>query len=133
MAFPTKRELPIIDIAPFLNSDTGDADKRHAAAYLHRACLNYGFFYLNIDAYVDRSEAEELARLARAFFTLPQEEKDKLSLANQDFARGMCGLMPNIENLTTLGRICQVERKHNKWQSRCPRRSGFLQTCTKSR
>lgn len=83
--------LPIIDISPFLNSDPADADKRAAtAAALHAACVEYGFFYLNIDAYVDRSEPEELTRLGKEFFSLPQEEKDKLALSNQDFARGAC-------------------------------------------
>jgi isopenicillin N synthase-like dioxygenase len=82
--------LPIIDIAPFLNADPADADKRAAAAAaLHAACIQFGFFYLNIDAYVDRSEPEELARLGKEFFALPQSEKDKLSLKNQDFARGV--------------------------------------------
>lgn len=83
--------LPIIDIAPFLSSDPADANKRAAtSAALHAACVEYGFFYLNIDAYVDRSEPEELTRLAKEFFSLPQEEKDKLALSNQDYARGAC-------------------------------------------
>lgn len=86
----TLTTLPIIDIAPFLNSEPSDASKREAtAAALHNACVEYGFFYLNIEAYINPSEPEELAHLAREFFTLPQEEKDKLSLKNQDFARGM--------------------------------------------
>lgn len=86
----TLGRLPIIDIAPLLNSDPCDADKRAAiASALHSACVEYGFFYLNLQAYVDPSEPEELARLAKQFFALPEEEKDKLSLKNQDSARGM--------------------------------------------
>jgi isopenicillin N synthase-like dioxygenase len=50
--------------------------------------VNYGFFYLNIAAYVDPKEPDELARLGREFFMLPQEEKEKLALRNQDYARG---------------------------------------------
>ncbi|KAF9481160.1 Clavaminate synthase-like protein [Pholiota conissans] len=91
--------LPIIDIAPFLTTDPQDADKRAAtAAALHSACVEFGFFYLNLDAYVDRSEAAELARLAKEFFALPQEEKDKLSLKNQDSARGYARLNENVTN-----------------------------------
>ncbi|KAF8908967.1 hypothetical protein CPB84DRAFT_1813218 [Gymnopilus junonius] len=91
--------LPIIDIAPFLNFDPADAPKREAtAAALHSACVEYGFFYLNIKAYVDPSEPEELARLAREFFALPQEEKDMLSLKNQDSARGYARLKENMTN-----------------------------------
>ena len=86
----TIESLPIIDVTPFLNSDPSDESKRQAtAAALHRACVDYGFFYLNIQAYVNASEPQELERLARAFFALSQEEKDKLSLQNQDFARGV--------------------------------------------
>lgn len=82
-------QLPIIDIAPFLNDGPEDAEARLAtSAALHRACVEFGFFYLNIQAYVDPSEPEELARLGKEFFGLPQEEKDKIALKNQDYARG---------------------------------------------
>jgi isopenicillin N synthase-like dioxygenase len=82
-------QLPIVDIAPWLNDNPEDGDKRLAvSAALHRACVDFGFFYLNIDAFVDRSEPEELTRLGKEFFGLPQEEKDKLALKNQDHARG---------------------------------------------
>jgi len=95
----TLDRLPIIDIAPFLNSDPDDSDKRVAtAAAIHRACLEYGFFYLNIEAYVSSSVPEELTQLGRQFFSLPQEEKDKLSLKNQDFARGYARLKENVTN-----------------------------------
>lgn len=83
----TIMSLPIIDIAPFLNSS--DPSVREAtAAEIHNACFNYGFFYLNISAYADPSEPEELATLARSFFSLAQEEKDKISLGNNDKTRG---------------------------------------------
>ena len=85
------KQLPIIDVSPFLSDDPADAPKRLAAsAALHQACVEFGFFYLNIRAYVDDSETEELARLAKEFFRMPQSEKDKLSLKNQDYARGEC-------------------------------------------
>jgi len=81
--------LPIINIAPFLNNQPEDAALREkTAATLHKACVEYGFFYLDISAYVAASVPETLVELAREFFALPQEEKDKLALANQDHARG---------------------------------------------
>jgi len=83
------KSLPIINLAPFLNSDPSDSNRTVAAAALHSACVNFGFFYLDISAFVDPSEPDELARLANQFFALPQEEKDRLSLKNQDYARGM--------------------------------------------
>ncbi|KAF9534471.1 Clavaminate synthase-like protein [Crepidotus variabilis] len=91
--------LPIIDIAPFLNRDLADESNRAAtSAALHKACVEYGFFYLRIEAFVDSSEPQELAQLARAFFDLPQENKDKLALKNQDYARGYAKLKENVTN-----------------------------------
>jgi isopenicillin N synthase-like dioxygenase len=79
--------LPIIDIAPFLRDDQAELRATVSAA-LHAACVKYGFFYLNISAYVDPSEPQQLTELAGGFFALPQEEKDKISLKNEDGARG---------------------------------------------
>jgi isopenicillin N synthase-like dioxygenase len=82
--------LPIINIVPFLNNQPKDAVlQEKTAAALHKACIEYGFFYLDISAYVDASVPETLVDLAREFFALPQEEKDKLALANEDHARGV--------------------------------------------
>ena len=80
--------LPIIDISPWL-SDSDTSHRLSVAASIHAACLEYGFFYLNISAIADPSEPEELRRLAQEFFDLPQEEKDRISIAHQDHARGM--------------------------------------------
>ncbi|RDB14799.1 hypothetical protein Hypma_016232 [Hypsizygus marmoreus] len=91
--------LPIIDIAPFLNDDPAGADLRGStAAALHKACVEYGFFYLDISKYADRSVPEHLTDLAREFFALPQEEKDKLAMKNQDHARGYARLKENVTN-----------------------------------
>jgi non-haem dioxygenase in morphine synthesis N-terminal len=80
--------LPVIDISPYL--DGHDSHGRiSTSAALHTACLDYGFFYLDISKYVDLSEPEELIKLAQEFFDLSQDEKDKLALKNQDHARGM--------------------------------------------
>jgi hypothetical protein len=86
--------LPIINISPYLrdsDSSPSQLEARQAvASALHRACLEYGFFYLDISAYVDPRDPMELTELAREFFSSPQEVKDKISIANQDYARGEC-------------------------------------------
>ena len=79
--------LPIIDIAPWIEGHDHKGRLSTAAA-IHAACLEFGFFYLDVSAFVSPGEPEELSRLAREFFELPQEEKDKISLNNQDGARG---------------------------------------------
>jgi len=89
--------LPVIDISPYLDgSDTHGRVSTSAA--LHAACLEYGFFYLDISNYVNLSEPEELIRLAREFFDLPEVEKNKLALKNEDYARGYARLQENVTN-----------------------------------
>jgi isopenicillin N synthase-like dioxygenase len=79
--------LPVIKIAPLLNPH--DEKGRSATSEaLHAACIQYGFFYLDLTGFSDPNDPEELSQLARQFFSLPQEEKDKLALRNQDGARG---------------------------------------------
>jgi len=92
-------KLPIIDITPFLQPQPQNAEERQAVANaLHLACAEYGFFYLDISSYMEPSEAEELTKLARKFFALPQEEKDKIALKNEDQARGYARLKENVTN-----------------------------------
>jgi isopenicillin N synthase-like dioxygenase len=81
--------LPIIDISPYLSEKPSDLAKRSlVSAALHKACVQYGFFYLDISSYLDPHEPEELAALAKAFFSLPEEEKDRIALRHGDHARG---------------------------------------------
>jgi len=89
--------LPIISIEPYLHPHDGKGRISTAAA-LHAACLEYGFFYLDISTYITEDEPQELARLAREFFALPQEEKDRISLRNEDGARGYARLAENVTN-----------------------------------
>ncbi|KAI6128805.1 hypothetical protein EDD17DRAFT_1149992 [Pisolithus thermaeus] len=92
-------QLPIIDIAPYLDPVRSNSPERAAVSKaLHEACVRYGFFYLDISKYVDAGEPEELTRLAREFFFLPQEEKDKISITLQDNARGYQRLNENVTN-----------------------------------
>ncbi|KAJ3526073.1 hypothetical protein NM688_g8305 [Phlebia brevispora] len=94
---PKLTSLPIINIGPYLH-DHDKAGRLCVSAALHAACLEYGFFYLDISEYVDPSEPEELTKLARQFFELPQEEKEKISLQHQDYARGYQRLKENVTN-----------------------------------
>ncbi|KAL0578636.1 hypothetical protein V5O48_003379 [Marasmius crinis-equi] len=98
---PTPPQLPIISITPYLVNDQSPsiAERRAAtSAAIHDACLNYGFFYLDISAFADPRETEELASLAREFFALPQEVKDRLGLKNEDNVRGYARLKENVTN-----------------------------------
>ncbi|KAG6883882.1 hypothetical protein C0993_003154 [Termitomyces sp. T159_Od127] len=94
--------LPIIDITPFLNPDTADADaanlRTSTAAALHTACIEYGFFYLDVSAYVDAAEPARLAELDRQFFRLPQAEKDRLALKDEHGVQSYARLKENVTN-----------------------------------
>ncbi len=93
--------LPIIDIAPWIEGHDHKGRLSTAAA-IHAACLEFGFFYLDISSYVAPDEPEELSRLAHSFFDLPQEEKDMISLRNQDHARGA----PSFSKSFSFSAIC---------------------------
>ncbi|KIL67882.1 hypothetical protein M378DRAFT_159086 [Amanita muscaria Koide BX008] len=94
-----QNSLPIIDISPYLSEKLEDIAQRQAVSVqLHTACVEYGFFYLNISSYVDPHEPEELTALAREFFLSPEEEKDKIALRREDYARGYARLNENVTN-----------------------------------
>ena len=79
--------LPVIHIAPYLGDNDGHGRLSTSAA-LHAACKEFGFFYLDLTGFATPEEAEELGKLAREFFALPDEEKNKIHLGLQDSARG---------------------------------------------
>lgn len=80
--------LPVIHIAPYLTED--GLGRLSTSAALHAACKDFGFFYLDLTGFATPEEMEELGRLAREFFALPSEEKNKIHLGLQDNARGAC-------------------------------------------
>jgi len=93
------QSLPIIDISPYLSETPEQLAKRPAvSAALHKACVEYGFFYLDISSYMDPREPEELTALAKSFFLLPEDEKDKINLRRGDNARGYARLRENVTN-----------------------------------
>lgn len=81
--------LPVISIASYAHRATAsDASRLETSAALHAACRDHGFFYLDISSLASTEEMDELLRLAREFFALPTEEKVKISIRNEDQARG---------------------------------------------
>jgi isopenicillin N synthase-like dioxygenase len=84
---PRLSSLPVIHLAPYLTDNDGHGRLSTSAA-LHAACREFGFFYLDLTGFATPEETEELGRLAREFFALPSEEKNKIHLGLQDNARG---------------------------------------------
>ena len=93
--------LPIIDISPFMDSSSSPAARKETAEAINAACINYGFFYLTGHG-IPISDLDEIISLARRFFTLPLEEKNKIKRFDAggpeggDGARGYQGLGENV-------------------------------------
>lgn len=109
--------LPIIDIAPWV-SGHDHKGRISTAAAIHAACLEFGFFYLDISSFASTEEPEELARLAREFFALAQDEKDNISLNNQDRARGKPNYRCRPLFMTPSIRIPEAKGEHYPWIGR---------------
>eukprot|EP01137_Pigoraptor_chileana_P035183 Opistho-2@28843 len=79
--------IPIIDVSPFTTPEGYatpaelDAAKRRIAAELHTACKDVGFFYVK-GHNVPHELVTGSQHLAREFFSLPTEEKQKIAITN---------------------------------------------------
>jgi isopenicillin N synthase-like dioxygenase len=86
--------LPLIDISSYFDrSSFTDQDRQNASDSLHKACRDFGFFYLKLEGFATEEEMKELADLGRDFFHLEQDKKDEIRLANEDGARGEPSLL----------------------------------------
>src|SRR4051794_17061523 len=86
--------LPIIDITPFLDLSQA-AHKPVCAQQIRTACRDVGFFYLTGHG-VPPELMKDVLDVSREFFALPEEEKQLISIANNDKARGYQRLGENV-------------------------------------
>ncbi|CAJ0640902.1 2505_t:CDS:2 [Entrophospora sp. SA101] len=90
--------LPIIDISSFTTTTkkTQEVDelKLKTAKEIHEACMKTGFFYIK-GHNVPKEICDNVLNLGREFFKLSQEEKNKLSISNEDY-RGYQRLGENV-------------------------------------
>jgi isopenicillin N synthase-like dioxygenase len=93
--------LPIIDISPFLDPESSQTSRYQTAHALDHACRTVGFFYLSSHNIPD-STLQQVLSLARSFFALPTEQKEKLRLkpAGVDDGDGARGYQTIGENVT---------------------------------
>ncbi|KNG44833.1 Clavaminate synthase-like protein [Stemphylium lycopersici] len=93
--------LPMIDISPFMDAHATNEARSTTAAAINAACINYGFFYLTGHG-IPVTKLDSIINLARTFFALPLEEKNKIkrfdagSPEGGDGARGYQGLGENV-------------------------------------
>lgn len=83
-------DIPVIDVAPLL-SGGDDAAIAAASAALGRACRHTGFCYVTGHA-AGPALREAAFTAARAFFALPAEAKEALSIRRSPHNRGYAGL-----------------------------------------
>ncbi|MFT2112554.1 isopenicillin N synthase family dioxygenase [Marinomonas sp. 2405UD68-3] len=77
--------IPLID---FLHLKSNDLDiQNHAIQKLDRACREVGFFYL-VNTSIEKSEVNGLMSSAKAFFALPQSEKEAIDIKHSSNHRG---------------------------------------------
>ncbi|KAF1956899.1 Clavaminate synthase-like protein [Byssothecium circinans] len=69
--------LPIIDLSPFLKHSSTPQAQQVTSSAINRACTDYGFFYLTGHG-IPTSRLDEVISLARSFFALPVDEKNKI-------------------------------------------------------
>jgi isopenicillin N synthase-like dioxygenase len=77
-------ELPVIDFALLSGKEP---QRQQLIEKLGQTARDIGFFYL-INHNIDRELLDNVQRVARAFFALPQEEKLKVTMANSPHFRG---------------------------------------------
>tara|TARA_B110001454_G_scaffold161317_1_gene150753 strand:- start:1333 stop:2415 length:1083 start_codon:yes stop_codon:yes gene_type:complete len=79
-------EVPVIDLAPFVEGRDDEA-KEAVAAQLREASINIGFFLLK-NAGISKLEMDEALDWTRQLFDLPFEQKDKLHQRHSPVAHG---------------------------------------------
>ena len=87
--------VPVFDISPWVNSFAGNSVYPKASdglslisSELHKVCLEYGFFYLDVSELVNAREMVELIDLARKLFALLHEQKEYENKGKEISARG---------------------------------------------
>eukprot|EP00455_Lapot_gusevi_P015172 TRINITY_DN1765_c0_g1_i1.p1 TRINITY_DN1765_c0_g1~~TRINITY_DN1765_c0_g1_i1.p1 ORF type:complete len:371 (-),score=131.08 TRINITY_DN1765_c0_g1_i1:106-1218(-) len=97
--FSSKPPIPIIDIAPFLQTaelPRLEAKKQEMAQLMHEACRDVGFFGVCGHG-INQAELDEVIDVSRQFFHSPQENKNKVLMTNKPFGfRGYQKLGQNV-------------------------------------
>lgn len=101
MTDATAKGLPVINIQSFLDPESTDALRAKTVQQIGHACKEYGFFYVTGHD-IPQSRLDQVIDLARAFFALPVEEKEKIKRRDAgtpeggDGARGYQGMGENV-------------------------------------
>ena len=81
------KEIPTIDIAPYLNPTATAEAQAHIVAQVKAACIEYGFLQVRGHG-VPLEVQRQILQCCKTFFVLPVEEKEALSLKNSPSRHG---------------------------------------------
>lgn len=81
------REIPIIDISPFLDPSASPGAKEKVVDEVKSACSQYGFLQI-IGHGVPLEAQRGILKCCETLFDLPIEQKEKLSLKNSPSRHG---------------------------------------------
>lgn len=93
-----QKSVPVIDISPLINTDVNDTAQQEIADHIHRACRDWGFFYVEKHG-VPVKLQEELLELSRTFFAQPEDVK--MHIAMSKGGRAWRGYFPVGNELTS--------------------------------
>ncbi|PWN48813.1 Clavaminate synthase-like protein [Violaceomyces palustris] len=92
----SKERLPIVDISPYLDSESTQEEREVCSKSLDSACRRYGFFYV-VGHGLPQEYLDSLLRLGHKFFELPDESKDAIRIfKSQDKVRGYQRIGENV-------------------------------------
>jgi len=96
------RQLPIIDIGPLFTTIVTEKQREEKEAVvreIHKACKDVGFLYITNHS-IPETLTQEVLRLAREFFFLPQSEKEAIAITKCSCPTRCRGYQRLGENIT---------------------------------
>ncbi|GFZ48468.1 hypothetical protein JCM24511_06216 [Saitozyma sp. JCM 24511] len=89
-------QLPVVDIAPYLDASSTKAARKATSESLDRACREFGFFYVTGHG-LSPSYLDSLLALGHRFFDLPMATKESIHIfKSQDGVRGYQRIGENV-------------------------------------
>jgi len=89
------QSLPIIDFSSFLDPSSTPQQKQEVAQKIHHSCCHVGFFYLKGHG-ISQTLIDDVFEQSKLFFSLPQNEKDEISITKSNGFRGYQRLGENV-------------------------------------
>ncbi|VTU15205.1 2-oxoglutarate-dependent ethylene/succinate-forming enzyme [Variovorax sp. PBL-H6] len=107
-------KVAIIDLTDLRSPDI--AGRKRLGEEIARACSEVGFFYI-VNHGIAKEKIERMFDIARQFFSLTDEQKQKLSMANNNSYRGYLPMKTTGNDPTMKGLLLEA---FHAWQEHAP-------------